>query len=204
MKNFKWLRVLIATLAVILILDLAWFFGTRNYLRSEAFLKLVNTPELQFDAKDGYSPWPGYFIFHSFVFTGFGETATYQIKADSIAFHLNPFLLFWNKVVIRALTIQDVTVNIGDGPSSEVVIAKKEAQVKAEEEKLAKDNEGVKPYWTISFAHAVMQNVKEFRVHDWAFHGDAKIKASFWLDTDGFFVLEESKAEIKKVEVLEK
>jgi hypothetical protein len=204
MRKFKWLRILTTILGIIVLLDLAWFFGTRRYLRSDKFLRLVNTPDLQFAVKDGYSPWPGYFIFHSFVFTGFGPKATYQVKAGSIAFHLNPFLLLRNEVALRALTIEDVSIDVGEGPNSPAVAAEKKAQIEAEEARRARENGGVKPYWTIRFAQAVMQDVKEFRVHDWAFRGKAKIKASFWLDTEGLFEIEDSKVKIDEVNVFQK
>lgn len=202
MKKVRSLRIILGVLSGLFLIDLAWFFGTRSYLQSERFLKLVNTPELQFDAVDGYSPWPGYFIFHNFVFTGFSEKATYQVKAESIAFHLNPFALFQNKVAIRALTIQDVSIVVGDGPKDKAVIEEKKAQVKEMEAEAKERNGGETPYWTISFAHAVMHDVKEFRVRDWSFTGHADIKASFWLDTQGFFALDDSRVKMKDVKVL--
>lgn len=203
MRKFRSLRVLIWVVLSLLMLDVAWFFGSRSYLRSDSFLKLVNTPELDFKVVDGYSPWPGYFIFHKFVFTGIAPTTQYQIKADSIAFHLNPFLLFENKVSIRSLTIQDVSIVVSKLGKDQEVVAKEAEEVAEEKAESPETKDEVSPYWTISFPRAVMRDVKEVRIHDWAFLGNAEIKASFWLDTEGLFELGKSRINMKDVRVVQ-
>ena len=200
----KSIKITGIVIVLLLGLDLVWFFATRSYLNSEAFFKKINNAELQFDAKDGYSPWPGYFFFKNFVFTGFAKEATYQVKAETVSFRFNFMQLARNHVQINGLEASDVTISVGDGRDSK---SKDSEAKKAEEKKAAKEqakegDDKEKDVWITAFNNAKFTNLKEVKVATWLWTGHADLAASFETDSRGTFTLEASEADAKDLAVI--
>jgi hypothetical protein len=206
----KFFKIIAIVVFALLFICGAWFFGTRSYLRSDAFLKRINTPELQFNARDGYSPYPGYFVFKDFSFTGFSKAATYQVKAQSVSFRFNFMNLFRNHVSINGLSADGVTIVVGNGPESNLkkTAAEEAAEKKAEEEKEKKEEEEAlargekKELWVIEFSNVAFKNLSEVKVLGWDWQGKADLNASFYTDTDGHFALEESEINARELNVI--
>lgn len=206
----KYLKISAIVVSALLVICLAWFYGTRSYLRSDAFIKRINTPELQFNARDGYSPYPGYFVFKDFSFTGFSKAATYQVKAQSVSFRFNFMNLFRNHVSINGLSAEGVTIEVGNGPESDVkkTPAQEAAEKKAEDEKEKKEEEAAiargekKELWIIEFSNVSFKNLTEVKVLGWDWKGRADLTASFHTDTDGHFALEDSEIDAKDLNVI--
>ncbi len=212
----KFVRIALGCLTFVAVFEGVWFFGTRSYLNSEAFFKRINTAELQFDARDGYSPWPGFFQFKKFVFTGFADDATYQVKAEVVSFHFNILQLLRNRVAINGLKASDVTIEVEEGAHSLEGTGKvrgggefSEADRSDPKGKPSEAGEGSAEakgkddkLWTTVFSGVRFSNLHQVKVASWLWTGHADLKASFQTDSKGFFVLEESEADARDLAVV--
>ena len=205
MNTFK--RIALRCLALVVMFDVIWFFGTRAYLNSEAFLKKINTAQLQFKVRDGYSPWPGSFFFKEFSFTGYAEEAIYEIKADSVRFRFNFMMLPWRKVSINGLVADNVTIAVGDGLESSTDNAARERLQKLKDEEIKaaieeQRNDDKDEHWTTIFSGAEFKNLREVKVASWVWSGHADLEASFQTDSNGVFALHEAEADAKDLNVI--
>ncbi len=202
----KLLKIIAFAFALVLGLDLIWFFSTRSYLNSEAFFKKIQTPELQFAAKDGYSPWPGYFVFKELVFSGFAEDASYQIKAETLSFRFNFFQLARNRVDINGLEASEVSIVVedlltanGEGTVEEKAKEKERERIKKEEEEAEAKSGKDDDLWITTFSNARFTNLKEFKIASWIWTGHADVDASLKVDSLGMFTLLDSEVEAKEL-----
>ncbi|RYZ67021.1 MAG: hypothetical protein EOP09_11735, partial [Proteobacteria bacterium] len=181
MKAF--VRNALKVLGVIVVLDLIWFGATYSYINSDTFLEKINRPRLQFKVSEGYSPWPGYFRFSNFVFTGFSKQSTYQVKAESVSFRLNFLNLARRHVSINGLTGNNITISVAEGPESDKPSDVTDAEMREETAQRDAEKEArtgkEKKLWVTEFSGAELNGVKEIKLLDWLWKGDIDLDASF-------------------------
>ncbi|MBC7660734.1 MAG: hypothetical protein H7249_13645 [Chitinophagaceae bacterium] len=199
-KSVRFAGICLIALAV---LDLIWFGATKSYLNSDVFFKKINNEKLQFSATDGYSPWPGYFLFQDFTFRGLSKESTYEVKAKTVSFRFNVLNLARHHVSINGLNANDVTISVVDSPENAAIQKDteknkkdKKAGDKDKDESADQDKDGKKKeLWVTEFSGAEFDNVKEVALGKWVWTGKASLNASFTTDNHKHFAIERFEAD---------